>query len=151
MTLEEYLQYKQELLRLNSRIHAGQRKEVRLLFYPFYCIKLPFEVYSELGPLDEGFTPGGGEDTDYCIRAALKDIPIKAISTSFVLHFNGCSTWKVESKEEESRRVQSFRSHFEKKWGSLLLRLENGDRIDLSDDINGSSQPGVKIRSLLRK
>lgn len=126
MALAEYLPYKEELRKIGQRLQASPRRENRLLIYPFYCIKLPAAVYSELGLLDDGFGSGGGEDTDYCLRAALHDIPLKAVASSFVLHFNGCSTWKVETREQEQVRIAKFRLRFEERWGSLLLRLGIG-------------------------
>lgn len=38
-------------------------------FLPFYCVALKRKLLDELGPLDMAFSPGYGEDTDFCIRA----------------------------------------------------------------------------------
>lgn len=38
-------------------------------FIIFYCAMLSREVIRRIGLLDEIFNPGGGEDTDWCIRA----------------------------------------------------------------------------------
>ncbi len=42
------------------------RPEPRLL--AFVCVYLPWEVYQQVGPLDERFTGYGWEDNDYCAR-----------------------------------------------------------------------------------
>lgn len=38
-------------------------------FLVFFCAMIKKEVIDKVGMLDEIFTPGGGEDTDFCIRA----------------------------------------------------------------------------------
>jgi len=35
----------------------------------FFCVMIKKEVFDKIGLLDEIFTPGGGEDIDFCIRA----------------------------------------------------------------------------------
>ena len=37
----------------------------------FWCVMIPRELFTELGPLDEIFSPGMGEDGDFCIKASL--------------------------------------------------------------------------------
>lgn len=37
----------------------------------FFCVMISRELYNKLGPLDEIFHPGGGEDIDYTARAKL--------------------------------------------------------------------------------
>lgn len=38
-------------------------------FLIFFCVMIKRELFSTVGLLDERFTPGAGEDMDYCIRA----------------------------------------------------------------------------------
>jgi len=38
-------------------------------FLIFFCVMIRKSVIDEIGMLDEIFTPGGGEDTDWCIKA----------------------------------------------------------------------------------
>jgi len=38
-------------------------------FIIFFCAMIRKEVFDKIGYLDEGFTVGGGEDIDFCIRA----------------------------------------------------------------------------------
>lgn len=38
-------------------------------FLIFFCVMISREAFNKIGYLDEIFSPGGGEDTDYCIRA----------------------------------------------------------------------------------
>ena len=38
-------------------------------FAIFFCVAINNKVFKDIGLLDEIFSPGGGEDTDFCIRA----------------------------------------------------------------------------------
>ena len=38
----------------------------------FFCVMIKKSIYNEIGGLDETFGIGGGEDTDFCIKAYLK-------------------------------------------------------------------------------
>jgi glycosyltransferase involved in cell wall biosynthesis len=38
-------------------------------FLIFFCAMIRRQLFAELGLLDEAFSPGGGEDTDFCIKA----------------------------------------------------------------------------------
>jgi GT2 family glycosyltransferase len=99
----------------------------RILLFPFFCIRVPYSVYTTLGPLDEAFGKGGGEDGDYCVRAALAGIPIVVAQRSLVLHFSGKSTWDGgESAEGCAERCKHFQEYFTKKWGAALTRLVIG-------------------------
>lgn len=46
----------------------GYSKPAGRYFMIFFCVMLKRTVIDKVGLLDEEFTPGGGEDTDYCIR-----------------------------------------------------------------------------------
>lgn len=39
------------------------------MFLIFYCVMISRKCFEKVGYLDEIFTPGAGEDTDYCIKA----------------------------------------------------------------------------------
>lgn len=36
---------------------------------PFYCVMIKRSLFREIGFLDEAFSPGAGEDTDFCMKA----------------------------------------------------------------------------------
>ena len=38
-------------------------------YLPFFCTAIRTSLFSELGYLDESFSPGYGEDLDFCVRA----------------------------------------------------------------------------------
>lgn len=111
------------------REQSGGYREV--LSLPFFCVKLPFTVFKEVGFLDEEFLIGGGEDNDYCLRAYLKGFSVRYALGSFVLHFIGKSTWAGgESSHDTSRRVSGFEAVFERKWGKALLDILIHEKLD---------------------
>lgn len=104
------------------RRHATGYHPVYML--PFFCVKIPYWVLTTVGIFDEGFTPAGGEDYDYCVRAHLEGIPIQFALQSYVLHFGGKSTWSgVENPEARRAREGGFCSRFREKWGEHLYDL----------------------------
>jgi len=45
------------------------QQETRRLFLIFFCVMIKRELFDKIGLLDESFTIGGGEDTDFCFKA----------------------------------------------------------------------------------
>lgn len=110
-----------ELVRLHRERVNGYKQVLTL---PFFCIKLPYSVYSVVGKLDERFGKGGAEDDDYCLRSYLAGFDVRYALSSYVLHFSGKSTWSgAETPTETEERCAKFRGEFEEKWGSNLKRL----------------------------
>lgn len=110
-----------ELISKNS----GYKNVVSL---PFFCVKLPLSIMEKVGLFDEGFGPGGGEDYDYCIRSIRSGFSIAYAANSYVLHFNGKSTWSgAESAESTAQRCETYRRYFKEKWGEKLFRLYIGE------------------------
>jgi GT2 family glycosyltransferase len=99
---------------------VGQKKS---LILPFFCVKIPYAVYSRVGPMDENFGRGSAEDSDYCLRAWLAGFEVRHALQSYVLHFGGKSSWAGETKRESEERMKKFRELFEKKWGAALADL----------------------------
>jgi len=94
------------------------------LHVPFFCIRLPFAVLAQVGKFDERFGNGGGEDYDYGLRAYLAGFDIRVSLASFILHFQGKSSWAGgETKEEQLKREEQFFRHFIAKWGNDLFEL----------------------------
>jgi FkbM family methyltransferase len=46
----------------------GWNPDIKRNFLIFFCVMIPKARFDELGLLDEWFSPGGGEDTDFCIK-----------------------------------------------------------------------------------
>jgi GT2 family glycosyltransferase/SAM-dependent methyltransferase len=55
--------------------------EARRDFMIFFCVMIKKELFKELGLLDEIFSPGFGEDTDFSIKAELAGYKIKQVPT----------------------------------------------------------------------
>lgn len=124
LTLDEIRGREEELTAIVKTHRTKNFGSQTVLALPFFCVFIPFLVYSEIGLFDESYGVGGGEDYDYCIRAALKKIPVRYRAGSYVLHFNGKSTWHgAESGSDTCARVKEFSTHFEVRWGKALKRL----------------------------
>ena len=50
-------------------------------FIIFFCAMIPKRLIDELGLLDEVFSPGSGEDIDFCIKAQLKGYKVQVVPT----------------------------------------------------------------------
>jgi len=60
--------FKDEKVGITGPIY-GPSEPAGRYFIIFFCAAIKREVVKKIGLLDLVFTPGGGEDTDYCIRA----------------------------------------------------------------------------------
>jgi hypothetical protein len=90
----------------------------------FYVFKLPANVYNRVGKFDERFGVGGGEDVDYRLRCIQENIPVKYFSRSYLLHFQGKSTWDgAENQQQTTDRNKKYFDVFVDKWGMDLANL----------------------------
>jgi GT2 family glycosyltransferase len=121
MTLSDYAGHEgdiEEIARQQANECQGYRAVASLAFF---CIKIPRTVYEKVGRFDERFGKGGGEDRDYAIRAWLNGIPQEYALGSYVLHFQGKSTWHgAETPDEQAQRDAIYTEAFRKKWGPAL-------------------------------
>jgi GT2 family glycosyltransferase len=134
MALEDYLGRESHLAAI-VRYNRSQQEGIQVRpFIPFFCVKLPYSVYSRLGPLDEGFGVGGAEDNDYCLRAYLGGFQVAFARKSFVLHFAGKSTWHgAEDPAVTRQRDLKYRAAFERKWGRRLRAFSLDNQIGDTD------------------
>jgi hypothetical protein len=124
MDLEEYLG-KEHLFREIVRRHRNRAHGyMKMLTYPFFAVKIPYSVYSVAGAFDEGFGAGGGEDKDYAIRCYLSDFELRFALNSYILHFQGKSTWRgAETREQTAARDRKASERFKQKWGDPLFQV----------------------------
>lgn len=127
MEINDYLGKEQsfvELVELHRARHSGYKLEHS---YPFYCVKIPRQVYEQIGDFDEAYGFAGFEDTDYILRCYLAGIPICFALGSFVLHFYGKSSWRVEAddpvRQQLAKDNQQGERLFEQRWGKTLLEI----------------------------
>lgn len=124
LVLDDYIGREPLLDALVRRHRATQSGVQPVIALPFFCVKIPYQVYATVGLLDESFGRGGAEDDDYCVRARLAGFDVCYALESFVLHFSGKSTWSGGETEEQTRaRCQHFREVLGKKWGSAIVSL----------------------------
>lgn len=43
-------------------------ESVERMFIVFFCCAFPRHIWEKVGPLDEAWTPGGGEDIEFCLK-----------------------------------------------------------------------------------
>ena len=58
-------------------------------FIVFFCVAINKKVFEKCGYLDEIFSPGGGEDTDLCIKAEQAGFKVIQVPTSNLSHGDG--------------------------------------------------------------
>ena len=121
MDLEDYIGHETAVEAIAAEVRASARGYQVTPSVAFFCIKIPRSVYEVVGTFDESFGKGGGEDRDYAVRAWIAGIPQEQARQSWVLHFQGKSTWRgVETPDERKRRADAFTQAFQKKWGPAL-------------------------------
>ncbi|NMC64407.1 MAG: glycosyltransferase family 2 protein [SAR324 cluster bacterium] len=124
MDLSDYLNYGYEFNSIIKAHHSKQWSYRQVLSAPFFCVRIPKSVFQEVGNFDCSFGKGGAEDNDYCLRAYLQGFGVFLSLDSYVLHFQGKSTWRgPESKEDTEARNKRFLRVFAEKWGKRLQRL----------------------------
>jgi GT2 family glycosyltransferase len=124
MDLNDYLG-KEHLFREVVRRHRNRAQGyMKMLNFPFFAVKIPYPVYSVVGPFDESFGIGGGEDKDYAIRCYLAGFELQFALKSFILHFQGKSTWRgPETRDEAAARDLKASVRFKQKWGEALFEV----------------------------
>ena len=124
MDLADYLG-REQLFRDVVRKHRNRvRGYMTVLSLPFFAVKIPCSVYSVVGPLDESFGVGGGEDKDYCIRCYQHGFEARFALNSYILHFQGKSTWRgAETREQTAARDRFYAERFREKWGQALYEV----------------------------
>jgi GT2 family glycosyltransferase len=123
MDLQEYIGHEQELIEIVQRHGQINNGIFSTFVIGFFCVKIPYSVYSAVGELDERFGRGGAEDFDYCLRCHLAGFGVCFALPSFVLHFSGKSTAAVEAPQIKSQREETFGRAFIGKWGLPLFEL----------------------------
>ena len=127
MDITDYLGKEKEFLALveyhRSRV-GGFKLEHS---FPYYCVKIPASVYNQIGDFDESYGFAGFEDTDYTLRCYLAGIPIFFVLNSFILHFYGKSSWRVEAEQSVRQQLAADNNRgealFENRWGRRIVDL----------------------------
>jgi len=78
------------------------------------CVIIKKELVAEVGKLDERFSPGGYEDTDYCLRAQLLGWKLVIDTGTFVHHY-GSKTFTLPELQSTQWGTRLF-DKFVQKW-----------------------------------
>lgn len=115
----------------------GYNSDTDRNFLIFFCVMIRSSVFSEIGLLDEIFSPGSGEDVDFCIRA--ENAGYQIIETgettfeqgahvgtgSFPIYHEG------EKTVHDTNLVQNWKDIFNRNMGILSVRY--GKKTTLPD------------------
>jgi len=85
-----------------------------------FCLLLKREAVDRVGLLDERFSPGFCEDTDYCVRLIRAGYKLYLCNNVFVHHF-GSTSWR-EMPNETRELLAGSRRKFQEKWGFATTR-----------------------------
>ena len=71
-------------------------------FLVFFCVMIKRTLFDEIGILDEIFSPGYGEDIDFCIRAKRAGYECKWVNTVFYQDERRCTTFPIWHKNNQT-------------------------------------------------
>lgn len=124
LSLYNYINHEKDFDLITEQHQQKHFSYLACLWLPFYCVKIPYSVYSAVGLFDETYGLGGAEDNDYCIRTYLAGYGVGYATSSLVLHFSGKSTWSgAENSAETTARNQKYHQQFKEKWGERLYNF----------------------------
>lgn len=117
-------------------VHKMQNDETKSSFYCFYCVMIKREVFDEVGLLDEIFSPGFGEDIDYCKRMQIAGYKLADGHTGSIMQNNlMVGDFPIHHPGSQSFHDDEHREKYEKIVQRNLLLLRNryaGEKIKLN-------------------
>ena len=69
-------------------------------YVAFFCAVIPRPVWDTMGPLDPDFSPGLGEDNDYCMRLASAGYELCVAMDVYVHHVHQATLSKIMSTDD---------------------------------------------------
>lgn len=91
-----------------------------------FCLLFKREVYTQLGDLDEMFSPGNFEDDDYCLRMRKAGYELLLCGDTYIHHFGSVAfTGKNDAAQQKAKEerykalVLKNRAYFFQKWNIL--------------------------------
>ena len=156
MELDEYVGNENCFDAIIEAHQKGVSGNYSTMTVPFFCVRIPHNVYQSVGLFDEAYGNGGGEDYDYALRCHLSGFDVRIALRSYILHFYGKSTWQSESIAERASREAQMFAHFIDKWGKDLFELILLERVEIlkkAPPIDDSARPESlrKIIETLKK
>ena len=153
MSLKDYLGNEKEFLEVAAH-HMQKHRGYQLVHsVPYYCIKIPCSVYSEVGFFDESYSNAGFEDADYTMRCWEKEIPLYFAMGSYVLHFYGKSSWTADSGplpvHPDPKIGKRGELLFRKRWGdetAEIFALQNEAGINRLHELETEAKRELYVR-----
>jgi GT2 family glycosyltransferase/tetratricopeptide (TPR) repeat protein len=124
----------------NNAIQKG-KWEYKLKLIGF-CILIKREVIDKIGLLDEQFSPGFCEDSDYGVRILKAGYDLKMCRDVFVHHFGSASFGQMPEKKKEI--LETSRKKFVDKWGFHSAR-DMRFRTDLIKLIDSNHMKPIRV------
>jgi tetratricopeptide (TPR) repeat protein len=105
-----------------NRFAAKQRKVAgdQTVEFPrvaFFCTLIKRKVVTEIGGLDERYSPGNFEDDDYCLRAQAAGFKTVIAKDVFVHHY-GSKSFGANGLAKYQASLEKNRAVFVEKWGA---------------------------------
>lgn len=69
-------------------------------WFPFFCVMIKRSLFTKIGFLDEAFSPGAGEDTDFCVRAGKAGYSMQQVFNMPLYHPSGSTMNSFPDKDE---------------------------------------------------
>lgn len=100
-------------------------------YLPFFCTAIRTSLFEEIGYLDEDFSPGYGEDLDFCVRTRMAGYRVMSIDEDSVpddinqMNVSSYPLWHrgAQSFTDEVKRQEYIRNQYvvmNRKWGRGL-------------------------------
>ncbi len=95
----------------------------------FFCVAMPRTTYMDQGGLDEGYSLGFYEDTEFCCRAVKNGVELQIMEESFVYHAGSAS---FSTMPEIARKIlKENRKKFRKRNGRVVERHVRYKNLDI--------------------
>jgi len=104
----------------HNALPSGLHREITASCVPFSCVLMNKHMVRQVGLLDDDFSPGYGDDDDYCDRARLAGWKTVMLLNVFVYHRHG-ATFKSTFDRETMDRLRErndklyWRKHAERR------------------------------------
>lgn len=111
----------------------------------FFCAMIPRRIIDAIGYLDEIFSPGGGEDVDYCVRVAkagfkLVQVPSKKLKFTYT-NEGSFPIWHVGEGTFTEKDMPEYSNYIVKRNGVINM-LRYNKAINLNMGSGGVEIPG---------
>lgn len=94
----------------------------------FFCVMIKKEIFDKIGYLDEIFSPGGGEDIDFSIRARNAGYDVKVIEPSLFNGETNTSSFPIWHKNNLTfREIPEYTNFYVKRNGLINCKRYNKD------------------------